>query len=156
VSGRGHENGRSARFRGSAGAADGVDKGARGRGRSTVECGFRESRGSHGPPSMEIVGGMDGLGLGSRRGGDLGAEEEISRTGNSSVWEWIASWRRSRQGVNRGGPCDEKWIAVGARIAVERTRGEMGRGRASPVKVWTHTIESYIYMAGIMGALGFQ
>jgi hypothetical protein len=38
------------------GAADGVDEGARGRGRSIVECGFLESRRSHRSPSMEIVG----------------------------------------------------------------------------------------------------
>jgi hypothetical protein len=56
VSRRGRENGGSTRSRGSAGAADEIDEGARGRGRSTVECGFRESRGSHRLPFMEIVG----------------------------------------------------------------------------------------------------
>jgi hypothetical protein len=56
VSRRGRENGGSTRSRGSAGAADEIDEGARGRGRSTVECGFRESGGSHRPAFMEIVG----------------------------------------------------------------------------------------------------
>jgi hypothetical protein len=77
----------SARSRGSADAADGVDEGARGRGRSTT---FHGDRGRadrlFGGGS---VGGMGGLGRGSRRGGDLRAEQEICHADRSSVGERI-------------------------------------------------------------------